>query len=390
LCARRDRTSTLPRSSALENTIQPLRNGAIVNNPTSPRAGGGASDLAVEAVDLTKTYRGAHRAPVHALRGLTFAVPAGRVFAMLGPNGAGKSTTTKILTTLSRPSGGRARIDGIDVVAKPALVRQHIGYVSQGTSTDPLLTGVENLMLAGRLRGMGPVPVRERAAALLGEFGLAEAKNRPVGKFSGGMRRRMDVAAALVHAPRVLFLDEPTTGLDPEARAAMWAEIRRLTEERAITVILTTHYLEEADRLADDVMIIDHGTKVVGGTPDQLKASLNGDTLRVALLEPDAARVHRAAIAVPGLRDLVIETQGTGGQLIARTDDASAAVGPTIAALEAAGVAFGAVSASRPTLDDVYLHYVGHSFAEDSASADPASSDHGAPTRTADPNGAAA
>jgi ABC-2 type transport system ATP-binding protein len=322
----------------------------------------GASGLAVDVADLTKTYRGAHRTPVHALGGLTFQVPAGIVFAMLGPNGAGKSTTTKILTTLSRPSGGSAYIDGIDVVKRPAEVRQHIGYVSQGASTDPLLTGTENLVLAGRLRGMAAADAKARASALLDEFGLGDTAGRPVGKFSGGMRRRLDVAAALVHAPRVLFLDEPTTGLDPEARAAMWSEIRRLSAERAITVILTTHYLEEADRLADDVMIIDHGTRVVGGSPDELKASLNGDTLRVTLIEPDVERVRRAAASVFGLRDIVVESEGTSGQLVARTDDASAAVAPAIAALEAAGVAFGAVSASRPSLDDVYLHYAGRSF----------------------------
>ncbi|NNC11916.1 ATP-binding cassette domain-containing protein [Planctomonas sp. JC2975] len=320
------------------------------------------NSLAVEVADLTKTYRGPHRTPVRALRGLTFQVPAGIVFAMLGPNGAGKSTTTKILTTLSRASGGSARIFGLEVVRRPAEVRQHIGYVSQGASTDPLLTGTENLMLAGRLRGMAAGDARARASALLNEFGLGDTADRPVGKFSGGMRRRLDVAAALVHAPRVLFLDEPTTGLDPEARAAMWSEIRRLSAERAITVILTTHYLEEADRLADDVMIIDHGTKVVGGSPDQLKASLNGDTLRVSLVEPDAERVRRAAASVFGLRDVVVESEGTSGQLVARTDDASAAVAPTIAALEEAGVVFGAVSASRPSLDDVYLHYAGRSF----------------------------
>jgi ABC-2 type transport system ATP-binding protein len=317
---------------------------------------------AVDVTALTKTYRGARRGVVHALRGLTFHVEAGTVFGMLGPNGAGKSTTTKILTTLSTPTGGQARVDGIDVARRPAEVRRHIGYVSQGASTDPVLTGTENLVLAGRLRGMNSVDARRRAATLLAEFGLGEVTDRPVGKFSGGMRRRLDVAAALVHAPRVLFLDEPTTGLDPESRAAMWAEIRRLSAEGAITVILTTHYLEEADRLADDIMIIDNGTRVIGGTPDELKASLNGDTLRVALVEPDVERVRGAVAGVLGLRDLVVEADGPSGQLVARTDDASAAVAPVISALESAGVLFGAVSASRPSLDDVYLHYAGRSF----------------------------
>ena len=329
---------------------------------TSTSPGAALPTVAVDVDDLRKSYRGAHRTPVSALRGLTFQVRTGTVFGMLGPNGAGKSTTTKILTTLSRPDGGSARVQGIDVVSKPAEVRRHIGYVSQGASSDPLLNGTENLVLAGRLRGMSSADARARASALLDEFGLADAADRPVGKLSGGMRRRLDVASALVHAPRVLFLDEPTTGLDPEARATMWAEIRRLSAERAITVILTTHYLDEADRLADDIMIIDNGTRVVGGSPDVLKSSLNGDTLRVALVEPDAELVRRAATAVAGLRDVVVETQGPTGQLIARTEDASAAVGPTIAALDAAGVIFGAVSAARPSLDDVYLHYAGRSF----------------------------
>ncbi|GAB3392924.1 daunorubicin resistance protein DrrA family ABC transporter ATP-binding protein [Humibacter soli] len=337
---------------------------------------------AIVVDDLVKTYSSGRRTKVHALRGLTFQVQPGIVFGMLGPNGAGKSTTTKILTTLSRPTGGSARVDGIDVVAKPAEVRTHIGYVSQGASTDPLLTGLENLVLASRLRGMTSVDARARASALLREFGLGDTADRPVGKFSGGMRRRLDVAAALVHAPRVLFLDEPTTGLDPESRAAMWGEIRRLSAERAITVILTTHYLEEADRLADDIMIIDRGTKVVGGSPDELKASLNGDALRVALVEPDADRVRRAVASVVGLRDVVVELQGTSGQLIARTDDASAAVAPTIAALEAAGIVFGAVSAARPSLDDVYLHYAGRSFDPADARAD--GTDAGAEGQTSD------
>jgi len=329
---------------------------------------------AVEVEQLGKVYRpGGRRPPVRALDDLTFQVAAGTVFGMLGPNGAGKSTTTKILTTLTRPSAGRAAVAGHDVVAAPALVRRRVGYVSQGTSTDPLLTGTENLVLSGRLRGMNPTDARGRAHELLSDFGLADTADRPVGKFSGGMRRRLDVANALVHAPDVLFLDEPTTGLDPEARATMWTEIRRLKAERAITVILTTHYMEEADRLADELMIIDHGTKVVGGSPDALKSALNGDTLRVALTEPDRETVLRVAATVAGLREIVVETQGTAGQLVARSDDASAVVGPTISALEAAGIAFGAVSASRPTLDDVYLHYTGRSFddASSTAGADP-------------------
>ncbi|MGN6503520.1 MAG: ABC transporter ATP-binding protein [Pseudolysinimonas sp.] len=323
---------------------------------------------AIIADDLVKVYPGRGRRPgVRALDGLSFAVPAGRVFGLLGPNGAGKSTTTKILATLSRPTSGTAAVDGHDVRTAADAVRASIGYVSQGASTDPVLTAAENLQIAGRLRGVSPAESRRRAAQLLDEFGLAEASRRPVSTFSGGMRRRLDVAAALVHRPRVLFLDEPTTGLDPEARAAMWAEIRRLSGEQALTVVLTTHYMEEADRLADELLLVNRGRAVVQGTPEELKAALHGDTLRVTLIEPDAETVRAAISRIGGLHDVVVEVSGTAGVLAARTDDASAAVGAVIAALDAAGVRFGQAAASHPTLDDVYLHFVGHTFAEETA-----------------------
>lgn len=325
---------------------------------------------AVVAEDLVKVYRGRSRRPaVRALDGLSFSVPPGRVFGLLGPNGAGKSTTAKILTTLSRPSGGRAVVAGHDVASEAAAVRSAIGYVSQGAATDPHLTAVENLVIAARMRGATTVDARSRATHLLDEFALADAADRPVKTFSGGMRRRLDVAAALVHRPRVLFLDEPTTGLDPEARAAMWNEIRRLSAEESLTVILTTHYMEEADRLAHELLLVDRGTAVAQGTPEELKAALHGDTVRVALVEPDAESVRAAARTVPALRDVVVEAAGVGGQLIARVDDASAAVGQVISALDAAGIRYAQVSASHPTLDDVYLHFVGHTFGGDAVSA---------------------
>jgi ABC-2 type transport system ATP-binding protein len=320
---------------------------------------------AISATDLVKVYPGRGRRPgVRALDGLGFRVPAGRVFGLLGPNGAGKSTTTKILTTLSRPTSGSAAVAGHDVVRRPDAVRAAIGYVSQGASTDPLLTATENLEIAGRLRGMPAAEARTRARRLLDEFGLADAARRPVSTYSGGMRRRLDVAAALVHRPRVLFLDEPTTGLDPEARAAMWAEIRRLSAEDALTVVLTTHYMEEADRLADEILLVNGGRAVVQGAPEDLKSALHGDSIRVSLVEPDAVAVRAAAATVAGLRDVVVEASGSGGVLAARTDDASAAVGAVIAALDAAGIRYGQVAASHPTLDDVYLHFVGHTFGD--------------------------
>lgn len=322
---------------------------------------------AIAAHDLVKVYPGRGRKPaVRALDGLSFEVPAGRVFGLLGPNGAGKSTTTKILTTLSRPTEGTARVAGFDVAREPNAVRSAIGYVSQGSSTDPLLTAIENLDIAARLRGANSTDARARATRLLDEFGLSEASRRPVSTFSGGMRRRLDVAAALVHRPRVLFLDEPTTGLDPEARAAMWAEIRRLSGEESLTVVLTTHYMEEADRLADELLLVNRGRAVVQGTPDALKAALHGDSVRVSLIEPDAAAVRRAVASVAGIREVVVEASGVDGVLAARTDDASAAVGAVIAALDSAGIRFGQVAASHPTLDDVYLHFVGHTFGDPS------------------------
>jgi ABC-2 type transport system ATP-binding protein len=206
----------------------------------------------------------------------------------------------------------------------------------------------------------------------LARFQLAEARDRKVAKLSGGMRRKLDVAVGLVHAPSVLFLDEPTTGLDPQARAEMWAEIRRLTGEldtrsgRPMTVVLTTHYLEEADELADRLVIIDRGRAVIEGTPGELKSSLDGDTLSVDLMEPDVAAVRAVAASIPALRHVVVERHGPNGRLVARADDPAAIVGRVISAFDAASVAFGAVSVSRPSLDDVYLHYAGRSYdAED-------------------------
>ncbi|MFT4211673.1 MAG: ATP-binding cassette domain-containing protein [Microbacterium sp.] len=323
------------------------------------------TDIAITATDLVKVYPGrGRRRPVRALDGLSFAVPVGRVFGLLGPNGAGKSTTTKILTTLARPTSGAATVAGHDVLRQADAVRAAIGYVSQGAGTDPLLTASENLEIAARLRGASAPASRSRAVELLREFGLEDAARRPVSTFSGGMRRRLDVAAALVHRPRVLFLDEPTTGLDPEARAAMWGEIRRLSAEEALTVVLTTHYMEEADRLADEILLVTRGVSVVQGAPDALKAALHGDSVRVRLVEPDAVAVRAAIASVPGLRDVLVEASGVDGVLAARTDDASTAVGAVISALDAAGIRYGQVAASHPTLDDAYLHFVGHTFGD--------------------------
>jgi ABC-2 type transport system ATP-binding protein len=233
------------------------------------------TETAISAVDLVKTYPGGRGAPpVKALDGLSVEIAAGSVFALLGPNGAGKSTTVKILATLSRPDEGTATVAGIDVAGHPDRVRNAIGLVSQRSSSDPMATGRENLELAGRIQGMTRASARARATELLERFELADAAKRLAKTYSGGMGRKLDIAIGLMHRPAVLFLDEPTTGLDPEARAAMWAEIERLTTGEQVTVLLTTHYLDEADRLAERLAIVDHGRIVVEGTPEELKDAM--------------------------------------------------------------------------------------------------------------------
>jgi ABC-2 type transport system ATP-binding protein len=320
-------------------------------------------DLAVSAAELVKTYPGARGAPpIRALDGLSLSVAAGSVFALLGPNGAGKSTTVKILTTLARPDSGAASVAGMDVLHRPERVRHAIGLVSQKSSADPMGTARENLVLAGRVQGLSRSAAHRRAAELLDRFDLADAGDRLTRTFSGGMARKLDVAIGLVARPAVLFLDEPTIGLDPQARAAMWAEIARLAGDERTTVVLTTHYLDEADRLADRLAIVDRGRIVVEGTPEVLKSELRGDTVHVELDSPAPAALavlHR----VPGLRDVIAD----GARLRARADSGARAVPAVLAALDGAGVAVASVTVARPSLDDVYLRYAGRAYAEEAA-----------------------
>jgi len=242
-----------------------------------------STDLAIDAVDLVKSYPGGRgHEPVRALAGLSLGVAAGTVVGLLGPNGAGKSTAVKILTTLARPDSGRANVAGVDVGTDPQAVRRVIGLVAQKASSDPVATGRENLVMAARIQGLSRQDAGRRAEELLERFGLGDAADRLVRTYSGGMARKLDVAIGLVHRPAVLFLDEPTTGLDPEARADMWAEISTLSTDERTTVLLTTHYLDEADRLADRVVIVDHGRVVVEGVPDELKRELDDDLVAVA------------------------------------------------------------------------------------------------------------
>jgi len=317
---------------------------------------------AIEARQLVKTYavRG-EKHGIRALDGLDISVPRGMIYGLLGPNGAGKSTTVKILTSLARPDSGEARVEGVDVLTRPGQVRHLIGVVAQRSGADPTATGRENLILQGRLYGLRGASVRARAEELLAHFGLTEAAGRLVRTYSGGMQRRLDVALGLMHRPAVLFLDEPTTGLDPESRTAMWQEIARLAGGEGMTVLLTTHYLEEADRLASRLAIVDRGRVVTSGTPDELKGELRGDAVQVELpADADAARVRRVLEALPAVRDVVI----AGRDVSARSDDGAATVPVVLAELQRAGVNAASVAVARPSLDDVYLRHTGRRYSE--------------------------
>ncbi len=304
---------------------------------------------------------------VTALAGLGLAVDEGTIFGLLGPNGAGKSTTVKILTTLTRADEGEARVAGFDVRAEPGRVRRAIGVVGQKPGFDADATGEENLVLQGTLYGLHGPELKRRIAELLERLGLADAARRRAKTYSGGMQRRLDVALGLLHRPRVLFLDEPTTGLDPEARAELWEEIERLARDERMTILLTTHYLEEADRLASQLAIVDRGRIVAEGTPEQLKSELRGDTVQVELAETlqDGARVSEALERLPGIR----EPQVDGRVIHARADNGAAAIPVVLGALEPLGLKVASASVARPSLDDVYLRHAGRSFGRAEAEA---------------------
>jgi ABC-2 type transport system ATP-binding protein len=308
---------------------------------------------------LEKTYG----KDVRALDGMSFAVPEGQVFGLLGPNGAGKSTTVRILVTLTRPDGGAASVAGHDVVREPFAVRRAFGYVPQASGVDREATGRENLLLQGRIQGMSGTDLARRVDELLETFGLGEKADALVRTYSGGQKRRLDVALGLVHRPQVLFLDEPTTGLDPEARAAMWDELARLAQAEKLTILLTTHYLEEADRLAERVAIVARGKVVVDGTPEALKRELRGDAVTIELAGADGDR-ERAKSVLTSLAD-VHEALIDGRRIHSRVEQGAQAVPGMLSALDGAGVAVRAVTVSRPSLDDVYLHYTGRDFHSD-------------------------
>ena len=299
---------------------------------------------------------------VRALDGVSFSVREAEVFALLGPNGAGKSTTVRVLATLVKPDAGRATVAGHDVEAEPGAVRRSIGYVPQQSGVDREATGRENLMLQGRVHGVSRGQLRRRVDDLLELLGLTDAADRIVGTYSGGMKRRLDIALGLVHRPAVLFLDEPTTGLDPEARSTMWEELERLARQETLTILLTTHYLEEADQLADRLAIVSRGKVVVEGIPDGLKRSLRGDAVTVELADGRGSEADAIVRSLAAVHDAKLE----GRVLRTRVENGGTAVPGILSALEGRGIAVSSVTMSRPTLDDVYLHFTGRDFrAED-------------------------
>jgi ABC-2 type transport system ATP-binding protein len=289
-----------------------------------------------------------------AVAGVDLAVEEGEIYAFLGPNGAGKTTTVRMLTTLLSPTGGRAAVAGHDVADDPGAVRLRIGVALQEVSLDPKQTGAELLRLQGRLYGLKRAAIDRRVDQLAALIDLGDALDRRVGTYSGGMRRRLDLAAALVHSPEVLFLDEPTTGLDPVSRARVWGEVQRLNEQLGMTIFLTTQYLEEADALADRVGIIDQGRLVAEGTPSELKRSVGSDVV-VARVDGDPARVAPSLRRVPGVREVDVR----GAELVIATDDGAAALSPVAVALAGGGVPVRELTMRTPTLDDVFLELTG-------------------------------
>ncbi|MEV4291499.1 ATP-binding cassette domain-containing protein [Nonomuraea bangladeshensis] len=306
---------------------------------------------AIMATGLVKRY-----GDVTALDGLDLAVPEGTVFGLLGPNGAGKTTTVRVLTTLLRPDAGRATVAGLDVVRDAARLRARIGASGQYAAVDDHLTGAENLEMVGRLYHLGARRSRERARELLERFDLTDAADRPVRGWSGGMRRRLDLAGALVAGPPVLFLDEPTTGLDPRARAGLWEVIAELVAEGA-TVLLTTQYMEEADRLADRIAVVDRGRVIARGTADELKDQIGGD--RVELSVTGQADLEAAARALAPLAVEDIQVDAAALRMTVPVTGGAAALTEALARLAAERIAVRDAGLRRPTLDDVFLTLTG-------------------------------
>ncbi|HEX8080227.1 MAG TPA: ATP-binding cassette domain-containing protein [Jatrophihabitans sp.] len=316
----------------------------------------------ITASGLVKTY-----GKLRALDGLDLAVPEGTILGLLGPNGAGKTTVVRILTTLLEPDAGTAHVAGFDIAKNPGQVRAKLGLSGQYAAVDEYLTGFENLDMVGRLYGLGRAPSKQRARELLAQFDLEEAGGRPVKTYSGGMRRRLDLAGALVARPPVLFLDEPTTGLDPRSRTDMWEVITELVKG-GTTLLLTTQYLEEADRLANKIMVIDHGRAIAEGTADSLKAQVGGERVEIVLLRPDDLPAARALMTE--LAGVPVEVQEHSRRIVAPVTGGAGLLMEALRRLDAAGISVLDVALRRPTLDDVFLSLTGRPSEDDSQSAD--------------------
>ena len=323
--------------------------------------GAGWDGPAIFVEDVHKSF-----GKVQALSGIDLVVERGKVLGLLGPNGAGKTTAVKILTTLIKPDRGRALVEGRDVLRSPAAVRDIIGLAGQSAAIQEELTGRENLEIMGRLYHLDPDTRRRRSNELLEQFDLLDAADRPTKGYSGGMQRRLDLALSLVSLPRVLFLDEPTTGLDPRSRLGMWEVIRELVSI-GTTLLLTTQYLEEADELADEIVVIDHGKVIAAGTALELKNRVGGDVVQFEVVEK--SRIGEAAEAVRSLSESDLATDGESGQVSLRVGkNGSQALVETVRRLDALGIQTEGLAVRRPSLDDVFLSLTGHSAEEPEAS----------------------
>lgn len=309
-------------------------------------------DAAIVAADLRKKYPPV----VTALDGLSLYVKAGTIFGLLGPNGAGKSTTVRVLSTLTVPDAGSASVAGVDVLKDPLGVRKAIGVVGQKHGSDPEATGRENLVLQGEFYGISGRGLRQRVQRSLERFNLLDAADRQVKTYSGGMQRRLDIAMGLLHEPKVLFLDEPTTGLDPEVRTELWREVERLASDEQMTILLTTHYMDEADKLASQVAIVDHGKVVVQGTPNELKSELQGETIQIELAEEGQGAAKDALSRLEGVSEVSLDGRALRAQVL----DGASAIPAVLAALQVKDVQVASVTLAKPTLDDVYLRHTGH------------------------------